>query len=157
MNARLNLIADPTAGKALKHFMAAGRTLKDSPLPASTQELVALRVSQINGCAFCIDMHTKDAAAAGESSVRLNLVVAWREATVFTDAERAALALAEEGTRVADAGEGVSDEVWELAAEHYDEEQLAALVILVSFMNAVNRLNIINQQPAGDYQVGQFH
>ncbi|MEU5303477.1 carboxymuconolactone decarboxylase family protein [Streptomyces noursei] len=157
MNARLNLIADPTAGKALKHFMAAGRTLKDSPLPASTQELVALRVSQINGCAFCIDMHTKEAAAAGESSVRLNLVVAWREATVFSDAERAALALAEEGTRVADAGEGVSDEVWELAAKHYDEEQLATLVTLVSFMNAVNRLNIINQQPAGDYQVGQFH
>ncbi|MFJ9616082.1 carboxymuconolactone decarboxylase family protein [Streptomyces noursei] len=157
MNARLNLIADPTAGKALKHFMAAGKTLKDSTLPTSTQELVALRVSQINGCAFCIDMHTKDAAAAGESSVRLNLVVAWREATVFSDAERAALALAEEGTRVADAGEGVSDEVWELAAEHYDEEQLAALVTLVSFMNAVNRLNIINQQPAGDYQVGQFH
>ncbi|GGX12989.1 carboxymuconolactone decarboxylase family protein [Streptomyces noursei] len=157
MDARLNYFADPTAGKALKHFMAAGRTLKDSPLPASTQELVALRVSQINGCAACIDMHTKEAAAAGESSVRLNLVVAWREATVFTDAERAALALAEEGTRVADAGEGVSDEVWELAAEHYDEEQLAALVILVSFMNAANRLNIITRQPAGDYQVGQFH
>ncbi|QRX90036.1 carboxymuconolactone decarboxylase family protein [Streptomyces noursei] len=157
MDTRLNYFADPTAGKALKHFMAAGKTLKDSPLPASTQELVALRVSQINGCAACIDMHTKEAAAAGESSVRLNLVVAWREATVFTDAERAALALAEEGTLVADAGEGVSDEVWELAAEHYDEEQLAALVILVSFMNAANRLNIINQQPAGDYQVGQFH
>ncbi|WEB38288.1 carboxymuconolactone decarboxylase family protein [Streptomyces yunnanensis] len=157
MNARLNYFADPTAGKAFKHFMAAGKTLKDSPLPASTQELVALRVSQINGCAACIDMHTKEAAAAGESAVRLNLVVAWREATVFTDAERAALALAEEGTRVADAGKGVSDEVWELAAKHYDEEQLAALVILVSFMNAVNRLNIINQQPAGDYEVGQFH
>ncbi|UJB39972.1 carboxymuconolactone decarboxylase family protein [Streptomyces sp. A1-5] len=157
MDTRLNYFADPTAGKALKHFMAAGKTLKDSPLPASTQELVALRVSQINGCAACIDMHTKEAAAAGESSVRLNLVVAWREATVFTDAERAALALAEEGTRVADAGEGVSDEVWELAAEHYDEEQLAALVILVSFMNAANRLNIIARQPAGDYQVGQFH
>ncbi|MEU5301006.1 carboxymuconolactone decarboxylase family protein [Streptomyces noursei] len=157
MDARLNYFADPTAGKALKHFMAAGKTLKDSPLPASTQELVALRVSQINGCAACIDMHTKEAAAAGESSVRLNLVVAWREATVFSDAERAALALAEEGTRVADAGKGVSDEVWELAAEHYDEEQLATLVTLVSFMNAANRLNIINQQPAGDYQVGQFH
>ncbi|SHL47209.1 carboxymuconolactone decarboxylase family protein [Streptomyces yunnanensis] len=157
MDARLNYFADPTAGKTLKHFMAAGKTLQDSPLPASTQELVALRVSQINGCAACIDMHTKEAAAAGESSVRLNLVVAWREATVFTDAERAALALAEEGTRVADAGEGVSDEVWELAAKHYDEEQLATLVILVSFMNAANRLNIIARQPAGNYQVGQFH
>jgi AhpD family alkylhydroperoxidase len=157
MDARLNYFADPTAGKALKHFMSAGKTLKDSPLPAATQELVALRVSQINGCAACIDMHTKEAAAAGETSVRLNLVAAWREAMVFTEAERAALELAEEGTRVADAAGGVSDEVWAYAAKHYDEGQLTALVILVSFMNAVNRLNIITQQPAGDYEPGQFH
>ncbi|MFF8371820.1 carboxymuconolactone decarboxylase family protein [Streptomyces lydicus] len=157
MDARLNYFTSPTAGKALKYFMSAGKTLKDSPLPAATQELVALRVSQINGCAFCIDMHTKDAAAAGETSVRLNLVAAWREATVFTEAERAALELAEEGTRVADAAGGVSDKVWEYAAKHYDEEQLTALVILVSFMNTVNRLNIIAQQPAGDYVPGQFH
>ncbi|GKQ40569.1 carboxymuconolactone decarboxylase family protein [Streptomyces sp. A012304] len=157
MDARLNYFASPTAGPVLKHFMAAGRAMKDSPLPAATQELVALRVSQINGCAVCIDMHTKDAAAAGETSVRLNLVAAWREATVFTEAERAALELAEEGTRVADAGRGVSDQVWASAAEHYDEEQLTALAVLVSFMNAVNRLNIIAQQPAGDYEPGQFH
>ncbi|MFF4018110.1 carboxymuconolactone decarboxylase family protein [Streptomyces sp. NPDC001843] len=157
MDARLNYFASPTAGKILKHFMSAGKALKDSPLPAATQELVALRVSQINGCAVCIDMHTKDAAAAGETPVRLNLVAAWREATVFTEAERAALALAEEGTRVADAAKGVSDEVWAHAAKHYDEEQLAALVILVSFMNTANRLNIIAQQPAGDYEPGQFH
>ncbi|GAA3780075.1 carboxymuconolactone decarboxylase family protein [Streptomyces chiangmaiensis] len=157
MDARLNYFADPTAGKALKYFMSAGKTLKESPLPAATQELVALRVSQINGCAVCIDMHTKEAAAAGEAPVRLNLVAAWREATVFTEAERVALELAEQGTRVADADGGVSDEVWARAAEHYDEEQLTALVILVSFMNTVNRLNIITQQPAGDYEVGQFH
>ncbi|MER8084909.1 carboxymuconolactone decarboxylase family protein [Streptomyces sp. NPDC094048] len=157
MDARLNYFADPIAGTALKYFMSAGKALKDSRLPAATQELVALRVSQINGCAVCIDMHTKEAAAAGETSVRLNLVAAWREATVFTEAERAALALAEEGTRVADAARGVGDEVWAYAAEHYDEEQLTALVVLVSFMNSVNRLNIIAQQPAGNYQVGQFH
>ncbi|PAZ12433.1 alkylhydroperoxidase [Streptomyces sp. SA15] len=157
MDARLNYFASPTAGKALKYFMSAGKALKDSPLPTATQELVALRVSQINGCAACIDMHTKDAAAAGETSVRLNLVVAWREATVFTDAERAALQLAEEGTRVADAAGGVSDAVWAYAAKHYDEEQLTALVLLVSFMNTVNRLNIITQQPAGNYEPGQFH
>ncbi|MEU5613561.1 carboxymuconolactone decarboxylase family protein [Streptomyces sparsogenes] len=157
MDARLNYFANPTAGKALKYFMSAGKALKEAPLPAATQELVALRVSQINGCAVCIDMHTKEAAAAGETAVRLNLVAAWREATVFTEAERAALAFAEEGTRVADAATGVSDEVWAHAAKHYDEDQLAALVILVSFMNAVNRLNIITQQPAGDYQPGQFH
>ncbi|MGW7262244.1 carboxymuconolactone decarboxylase family protein [Streptomyces sp. NPDC054842] len=157
MDARLNLFASPTAGKVLKHFMSAGKALKDSPLPAATQELVALRVSQINGCAVCIDMHTKDAAAAGEASVRLHLVAAWREATVFTEAERAALELAEEGTRVADAAGGVSDEVWAKAAKHYDEEQLTALAVLVAFMNTANRLNIITQQPAGDYEPGQFH
>lgn len=157
MDARLNYFADPTAGKAFTHFMSVGRTLKGSSLPPVTQELVALRVSQINGCAACVDMHTKEAAAAGETSVRLNLLVAWREATVFTEAERAALELAEVGTRVADAGRGVSDPVWAYAAEHYDEEQLTALVILVSFMNAVNRLNIIARQPAGGYEVGQFH
>ncbi|MFJ9587851.1 carboxymuconolactone decarboxylase family protein [Streptomyces acidicola] len=157
MDARLNYFASPTAGKILKYFMSAGKTLKDSPLPAVTQELVALRVSQINGCAACIDMHTKEAAAAGETAVRLNLVAAWREATVFTEAERAALELAEEGTRVADAARGVSDEVWACAARYYDEEQLTALVILVSFMNSVNRLNIITQQPAGNYEAGQFH
>jgi AhpD family alkylhydroperoxidase len=157
MDARLNYFASPVAGKALKYFMSVGEALKDSPLPAGTQELVALRVSQINGCAVCIDMHTKEAAAAGETSVRLNLVVAWREATVFTEAERAALELAEQGTRVADAASGVSDEVWANAAKHYDEEQLTALVILISFMNTVNRLNIITQQPAGNYEAGQSH
>ncbi|MET7655611.1 carboxymuconolactone decarboxylase family protein [Streptomyces sp. NPDC005486] len=157
MDARLNYFAGPNPSKALRYIMSAGKALKETPLPAATQELVALRVSQINGCAVCIDMHTKEAAAAGESSVRLNLVAAWREATVFTEAERVALELAEQGTRVADAAAGVSDEVWARAAEHYDEEQLTALVILVSFMNTVNRLNIITQQPAGDYEVGQFH
>ncbi|GAA1079538.1 carboxymuconolactone decarboxylase family protein [Nocardiopsis composta] len=156
MEARLDYFASPTASKVVKHVMAAGKALKASPLPEETQELVALRVSQINGCAFCIDMHTKDAAEAGESAVRLNLVAAWREATVFTEAERAALELAEEGTRIADAAGGVSDEVWRRAAKHYDEEQLTALVIMVSFMNTVNRLNVITQQPAGSYQPGQF-
>src|ERR1700755_214451 len=124
MDARLNYFANPAAGGALKHLMALGKELKASSLPTATQELVALRVSQINACAVCIDMHTKDAAAAGETSVRLNLVAAWREATVFTDAERAALELTEQGTRLADACEGVSDEVWANAVKHYDTEQL---------------------------------
>ncbi|WP_354644445.1 carboxymuconolactone decarboxylase family protein [Kitasatospora camelliae] len=156
MDARLNYFASPIAGTVLKSAMAAGKAIKGSPLPAATQELVALRVSQINGCAFCIDMHTKDAAAAGESAVRLNLVAAWREATVFTEAERAALELAEQGTRIADAAGGVPDEVWARAALHYDQEQLTALTVLVSFMNLVNRLNVIAQQPAGSYEPGKF-
>ncbi|MEY9845352.1 carboxymuconolactone decarboxylase family protein [Streptacidiphilus sp. MAP5-3] len=157
MEPRLNFLAQPTAGKALKHLMTAGASLRESALPAATQELVSLRVSQINGCAACIDMHTKVATAAGETALRLHLVAAWREATVFTEPERAALALAEQGTRTADAGEGVSDEVWEQAAKHYDEEQLTALVLLVGFMNLANRMNIITRQPAGDYQAGQLH
>ncbi|MYX26405.1 carboxymuconolactone decarboxylase family protein [Streptomyces sp. SID8381] len=111
---------------------------KESSLPAATRELVALRVSQINGCAACLDMHTKEAAAAGETPVRLNLVAAWRKATVFTEAERAAaLEPAEEGTRVADGAGGVRDEAWARPAAHYDEEQLTALVIHVSVMKQV--------------------
>ncbi|MFG2337443.1 carboxymuconolactone decarboxylase family protein [Streptomyces yangpuensis] len=157
MDARLNYFADPTAGKALRHVMAAGKLIKEASLPAATQELVALRVSQINGCAFCIDMHTKDAAAAGETPVRLHLVAAWREATVFTEAERAALELAEQGTRIADAAGGVGDEAWANAAKHYDQEQLTALTLLISFMNLANRLNVIAQQPAGGYEPGQLH
>ncbi|MEU1253385.1 carboxymuconolactone decarboxylase family protein [Streptomyces chartreusis] len=157
MDARLNFFADPVTGKALKHVMAAGRVVKESALPAATQELVSLRVSQINGCAVCVDMHTKEAAAAGESAVRLHLVAAWREATVYTEAERAALELAEAGTRVADGAGGVSDAVWERAARHYDEEQLGTLLLLISFMNLANRLNVMTRQPAGAYEVGQFH
>ncbi|MER5712246.1 carboxymuconolactone decarboxylase family protein [Streptomyces sp. NPDC002122] len=157
MDTRLNLFTSPVTSKAFKHLMAAGRVVKDSSLPAATQELVSLRVSQINACAVCIDMHTKEATHAGETPVRLNLVAAWREATVFTDAERAALELAEQGTRTADAAGGVDDEVWARAALHYDEEQLNALVLLIAFMNLANRLNVITRQPAGDYQPGQFH
>ncbi|MBZ9640228.1 carboxymuconolactone decarboxylase family protein [Streptomyces sp. PSKA30] len=156
MEARLNVFGSPTAGKFLKHIVSAGKVLADSPLPTATQELVNLRASQINGCGFCTDMHTKDALAAGETSVRLNLVAAWREATVFTEAERAALELTEQGTRIADAAGGVTDEAWANAAKHYDEEQLAALVAQIALINTFNRLNVITRQPAGDYQPGQF-
>src|ERR1700683_5440749 len=156
MDARLNLFGSPVAGALVKHMNAAAKALSDSALPRSTQELVKLRASQINGCAFCIDMHTKEAAQAGETSTRLNLVAAWREATVFTEAERAALELAEQGTRIADAAGGVPDEAWENAAKHYDEEQLAALVCTIALINAFNRGNVIIQQPAGNYQPGQL-
>src|SRR4051794_20140237 len=156
MEARLDYLAGPTAGKAVKYLMPAGRALKESPLPAATQELVALRVSQINGCAVCIDMHTKDAAAAGESAQRLNMVAAWREATVFTEPERAALALTEEGTRLADNHTGVTDETWAEVRKHYDDEQIGALVCLVAEINTWNRLNVIARNPAGEYQPGMF-
>jgi len=94
--------------------------------------------------------------ANGETSLRLNLVAAWREATVFTEAERAALELTEQGTRIADAAGGVSDDAWQDAAKHYDEDQLAALVCQIAVINAFNRGNVISRQPAGDYQPGQF-
>jgi AhpD family alkylhydroperoxidase len=156
MEARLNMFASPVAAKFTRHIVAANKALADSTLPAATRHLVEIRASQINGCGFCTDMHTKDAAAAGETSTRLNLVAAWREATVFTDAERAALELTEQGTRIADAAGGVTDEVWANAVKYYDDEQLAALVCAIALINAFNRGNVIIQQPAGDYQPGQF-
>ncbi|GGT21673.1 MULTISPECIES: carboxymuconolactone decarboxylase family protein [Streptomyces] len=156
MDARLNLFGNPVALQFIKHLNAAGKVVSDSTLPHATQELVKLRASQINGCGFCTDMHSKDAAHAGETSVRLNLVAAWREATVFTDAERAALELTEQGTRIADAAGGVTDEAWANAAKFYDEEQLTALVCLIALINTYNRANVIVQQPAGSYRPGQF-
>ena len=142
--------------EVVKHINSAWAVLHGSALPAATQELVKLRASQINGCGFCTDMHIKDALHAGESQQRLNLVAVWREAKVFTEAERAALELAEQGTRIADAAGGVTDEAWANAAKHYDDDQLAALVTLIALINAYNRMNVITQQPAGDYQPGQF-
>ena len=157
MDARLNYMDGATAEKAAKHIISAGRAVIESSLPAATQHLVEIRASQINGCAACMDMHTKDAAAAGETAVRLNLVAVWREANVFNEAERAALELTEQGTRIADATDGgVTDEVWAKASEHYDEQQLGALVSLIAVINAFNRMNVITRQPAGDYQPGQY-
>src|SRR4051812_50119451 len=156
MEDRLNYLGSTVAMKVVKHINSAGKVVTDSTLPAATQELVKIRASQINGCAVCLDMHTKEAAAAGETQQRLNLVAAWREAKVFTEAERAALELAEQGTRIADAAGGVTDEAWENAAKHFDEDQLAALVSLIAVLNAYNRVKVITQQPAGDYQPGMF-
>ena len=156
MEARLSYFDNDIAGKFAKHINSAGAVLTNSGLPAATQELVKLRASQINGCGMCTDMHSKDALAAGESQVRLNLVAAWREATVFTEAERAALELAEQGTRIADAAGGVTDDAWASAAKHYDNDQLSALTCLIAIINTYNRLNVITRQPAGDYQPGQW-
>jgi AhpD family alkylhydroperoxidase len=156
MDARFNYYGNPVAAKFQKYINSAGRVVTDSTLPTATQLLCMIRASQVNGCSFCTDMHTKDAAHAGETQLRLNLVAAWREATVFTDAERAALELTEQGTRIADASGAVSDDAWANAAKHYDEDQLAALVSLIAVINAYNRMNAITRQPAGDYQPGQW-
>ncbi|MFE4670480.1 carboxymuconolactone decarboxylase family protein [Streptomyces sp. NPDC056716] len=156
MDARLNLMANKASGDFLRRVNGAGKAVRDSALPSATQELVMLRASQINGCGFCVDMHTKDSLAAGETQTRLNLVAVWREATVFTEAERAALELTEQGTRIADAAGGVTDDAWTAAAKHYDEDQLATLVSLIAIINAYNRLNVIVRQPAGAYVPGMF-
>ena len=156
MHARFNMFDNEIAAKFSKRFANTSLVIHQSSLPKSTQELVSLRASQINGCGWCIDMHTKEAAAAGETPVRLNLVAAWRESTVFTEAEQAALALAEEGTRLADAHLGVSDETWAQVRKHYDDDQIAALVCLVALINAANRLAVILHQQGGSYEPGMF-
>ena len=156
MEPRFNLFDNELAATFAKRFAGASLVIHHSSLPASTQELMSMRASQINGCGWCIDLHTKDAAAAGETAVRLNLVAAWRESIVFTEAERAALALTEEGTRLADACHGVSDETWAQARKHYDDDQIAALVCLVAMINAANRLGVIVRQQGGSYEPGMF-
>src|SRR3954453_5795524 len=156
METRFAMFDNELAVKFSKRFANASLVIHQSPLPKSTQELVSLRASQINGCGWCIDMHTKEAAAAGETAVRLNLVAAWRESTVFTEAEQAALALAEEGTRLADVHQGISDETWAQVRNHYDDDQIAALVILVAQINAANRLAVIVHQKGGSYEAGAF-
>ena len=156
MDARLNLFENTVTAAFFKRINSAHRVVAESSLPAATQGLCKIRASQINGCGYCVDMHSKDAAHAGESQLRLNLVATWREATVFTEAERAALELTEQGTRIADAAGGVTDEAWESAARHFDEEQLGALVSLIAEINTWNRLNVITRQPAGDYEPGQW-
>jgi len=156
MEARLNMFENEIIGKFVKRLITASRPAEESSLPKATQELVKIRASQINGCGMCLDMHTKDAAAAGETAVRLAMVAAWREAVVFTEAERAALALTEESTRLADAHTGVSDETWAVVRKHYDDEQIGALIALVATINAWNRLNVIARTPAGEYQPGMF-
>lgn len=134
---------------AMKALLALGASVRDAGVPARTLELMHLRASQINGCGLCVDMHARDLKRAGESDERLFAVAAWRESPYFTDAERAALALTESVTRLADRPEAVSDEVWAEAARHYDEQGLAALTIAIGAINVWNRLNATTRQPAG--------
>ena len=115
----------------------------------ATLERVHLRVSQINGCSACVDSGTRSARKAGETEERLATVAAWREAPYFSDAERAALALAEAMTRLSDRTDPVPDEIWDEAARHYDERGLAALILMIATTNIFNRLNVTTRQPAG--------
>lgn len=134
---------------AMKALVALSRAAQTGAVPASTHTLVHLRASQINGCGVCVDMHARELREAGESAERIAAVAAWRETPYFTDAERAALALAEAATRLADRPDPVSDQVWDDAAGHYDEKELAGLLLSIAAINAWNRLNATTRQVAG--------
>jgi AhpD family alkylhydroperoxidase len=148
MQARMTNIATivPAAVKAL---YALSMSAEKGGVPKRTIELVQLRASQINGCGVCVDMHSRDLKKAGETDERLFSVVAWREAPYFTDAERAALALAEAASRLSDRPDPVPDEIWNEAARHYDEQGLAALLIAIATIHAWNLFNAATRQVAG--------
>jgi AhpD family alkylhydroperoxidase len=136
---------------ALEALEALGNAAASAGIPETTLYLMHLRASQVNGCSVCVDIHSRELEFAGESSERINMVAAWREAPYFTDAERAALALTEATTRLADNPNPVADEVWDEAARHYSEEQLAALVIAIAGINAFNRINASTRQTTGGW------
>jgi AhpD family alkylhydroperoxidase len=137
-----------TVPNALPHLLALGDVLKKG-VPQRTLTMVHLRASQINGCGFCVDMHARELKQGGETDERLWSVAAWRESPLFTDAERAALALTEYATRIADRADPVPDEVWNEAARHYDEKALGVLVMNIAMINFWNRVNVTICQTAG--------
>ena len=139
-----NLIPD-----SMKGIQSLIKAAHGAGVPRATMELAHLRASQINGCSPCVYSGAISAKKAGETDERLFTVAAWRETDLFTDAERAALALAESMTRLADRPDPVPDEVWDAAAEHFDERQLAGLVLWISTTNLFNRINAATRQPAG--------
>jgi AhpD family alkylhydroperoxidase len=147
MTARMTQPAFAVDG-AMDALHAVSKTISRARVPIS-RELVHLRASQINGCSVCVDMHAKAARKSGETEERLFAVAAWRETPYFSDAERAALALTESLTRIADRAEPVPDAIWDAAAEHFDEVQLAALVLDIATINLWNRLNVATQQVVG--------
>jgi AhpD family alkylhydroperoxidase len=136
----------PAAMDALNAFHKASRS---GPVPAMTHHLLQLRVSQLNGCSWCVDMHSRELKADGASEEKIWAVGAWRESPHFDDAERAALDLAEHVTRLADRPDPVPDPVWNAVANQYDEEGLASLLLTIAGINVWNRLNVAIQQPAG--------
>ena len=144
----------PELVKKLVDFSVA--IAKSGHIEPGLSHLVDIRASQMNGCAFCLDMHSKEARMDGERELRLYHVAAWRESQLFTPKERAALAFTEEGTRLADAEEGVSDETWEAVRKHYDDDQVGALVWLVAMINSANRVGVILHNQGGSYEPGMF-
>jgi AhpD family alkylhydroperoxidase len=136
---------------AMDALNALAKSISRARVPIN-RELVHLRASQINGCSVCVDMHAKALRHAGESEERVFAVAAWRDTPYFTDAERAVLALTEALTRIADRPEPVPDEIWDAAAEHFDEQQLGALVLDIGLINVWNRLNVATRQVVGAHE-----
>jgi AhpD family alkylhydroperoxidase len=136
---------------ALKAMRAVDKATENDNLPDITRKLVHLRASQINGCSVCVEMHAQELKKAGDTDKRIFALAAWRETPYFNDAERAALALTEATTRLADRSDAVPDDVWNEAARHYDEPALAALVLQIALINAFNRVNAATRQVAGQW------
>jgi AhpD family alkylhydroperoxidase len=135
--------------EAFQALQALGHASESGGVPAKTLGLVHLRASQINGCGVCVDMHPRMMRKLGETDQRMFAVSAWRDAPYFTDAERAALALTEAVTRIADSSDPVPDDIWDQAAAHYDERGLATLLLAIVAINTWNRLNVATRQVAG--------
>lgn len=149
MTERMNLAElEPGAYEAM---LGLEKYLSRSTLPKSLRHLVELRASQINGCAYCVDMHSSEAKAQGESDARLHAVAVWREAPFFDERERAALELTEAATRLSD-GHGVPDDVWQQAAKHFDEHELAQLLMMITTINAWNRISVATRKVPASYQ-----
>jgi AhpD family alkylhydroperoxidase len=132
---------------AMKALLALSKSAQSGTVPDTTHKLIQLRVSQINGCSVCVDMHARELKEAGQKDERIWGVGAWRESPYFIDAERAALALAECVTRLADRPDAVPDAVWDDAADNYDEKELSSLLLSIAAINVWNRLNAAIRQP----------
>lgn len=139
--------------EALQALLAVGKAAKKGGLPEQTALLAHLRASQINGCGVCVDMHARELKKAGAADERIFGVSAWRESPYFSEPERAALALTEATTRLADKADAVPDDVWEAAARHFDERAMASLLLEIALINAWNRINTASRQPAGSVPV----
>ena len=132
-------------------LLSIGKSTHDCGVPRATLELCHVRVGQINGCSVCVDMHPRSLKRLGESDARIFTLAAWREAPYYTDAERAALALAEAATRMGDRADAVPDEVWKQAAAHFAPAALAGLVTAIAVANMWNRLNVTTRQVTGEW------
>ncbi|MDC3959224.1 carboxymuconolactone decarboxylase family protein [Polyangium jinanense] len=135
--------------EAMQPIMTLVKSLQNGKIPPRTLGLVHARISQINGCAVCLDMHARQEKKGAEPDDRLLVLAGWRDAPYFTEAERAALALAEAETRLADRADAVPDDVWNEAARHFDEQALAQLVLYIGLINMFNRVNVTTRQVAG--------